>query len=43
MGQVWEELLKVLGVQRVLTLPYHPEGNTINEQCHRTMNNMLCA
>ena len=26
-GRVWEELL-----------PYHPEGNAINEQSHRTMN-----
>ena len=22
-------------------LPYHPEGNAINEQSHHTMNNML--
>ena len=42
-GRVWEELLKVLGVQSVLTSLYHPEGNAINEWSHRTMNNMLCA
>ena len=41
MGQVWEERLKVLGVQRVLPSPYHPEGNTINERSHHLMNNML--
>ena len=40
MGQVWEEVLKALGIQQVLTSPYHPEGNTINEWSHRTMNNM---
>ena len=39
--QVWEELIKALGIQRVLTSPYHPEGNVINEQSHRIMNNML--
>ena len=32
-----------LGVQRVLTSPYHLEGNAINEHSHRTMNNMLRA
>ena len=32
-----------LRVQRVLTSPYHPEGNAINEHSHRTMNNMLRA
>ena len=42
-GQVWEELLEALGVQRVLTSPYHPEGNAINDRSHRTMNNVLCA
>ena len=42
-GQVWEELLKTLGVQRVLTSLYHPEGNAINEWSRCTMNNMLGA
>ena len=32
-----------LGVQHVLTSPYHPEGNAINERSHRTMSNMLRA
>ena len=31
------------GVQRVLTSPYHPKGNAINDHSHRTLNNMLCA
>ena len=39
MGQV----AVLLGVQRVLTSPYHPEGNAINERSHRTLNNMLRA
>ena len=37
------KLMCSLGVQRVLTSPYHPEGNAINERSHRTMNNMLRA
>ena len=35
--------MRSLGVQRVLTSPYHPEGNAINERSHRTMSNMLWA
>ena len=42
-GDVWRKLLRSLGVQRLLTSPYHPEGNAINERSHRTLNNMLCA
>ena len=42
-GDVWGELTRSLGIQRVLTSPYHPEGNSINERSHRTMNNMLRA
>ena len=38
---VWGKLMRSLGVQRVLTSPYHPEGNAVNERSHRTMNNML--
>ena len=40
-GDVWGRLMRSLGIQRVLTSPYHPEGNAINECSHRTMNNML--
>ena len=32
-----------LGVQRLLTSPYHPEGNSINGRSHQTINNMLRA
>ena len=42
-GDVWGKLMRSLGVQHVLTSPYHPEGNAINEQSHRTMGNMLRA
>ena len=42
-GDVWDNLTRSLGIQRVLTSPYHPEGNSINERSHRTMNNMLRA
>ena len=42
-GEVWGKLTSSLGIQRVLTSPYHPEGNSINELSHRTMNNMLRA
>ena len=42
-GEIWGKLMRSLGVQHVLTSPYHPEGNAINECSHRTMNNMLRA
>ena len=42
-GDVWGKLMRSLGIQRVLTSPYHPEGNAINEHSHRTLNNMLRA
>ena len=42
-GDVWGKLLRSLGIQRVLTSPYHPEGNAINECSHQTLNNMLSA
>ena len=38
---IWTKLLRSLGIQQVLTSPYHPEGNAINETSHRTLNNML--
>ena len=40
-SEIWTKLLRSLGIQRVLTSPYHPEGNAINERSHRTLNNML--
>ena len=42
-GEVWGKLTHSLGIQRLLTSPYHPEGNSINERSHRTINNMLRA
>ena len=42
-GEVWSKLTRSLGIQRLLTSPYHPEGNSINELSHRTINNMLRA
>ena len=42
-GEVWAKLTRSLGIQRLLTSPYHPEGNSINERSHRTINNMLRA
>ena len=42
-GEVWNKLTHSLGIQRLLTSPYHPEGNSINERSHRTKNNMLRA
>ena len=43
LGEIWGKLMRSLGVQRLLTSPYHPEGNSINERSHRTINNMLRA
>ena len=42
-GEVWSKLTRSLGIQRLLTSPYHPEGNSINERSHRNINNMLRA
>ena len=42
-GEVWGKLTRSLGIQQLLTSPYHPEGNSINERSHRTINNMLWA
>ena len=42
-SDIWTKLLRSLRIQRVLTSPYHPESNSINERSHRTLNNMLRA
>ena len=42
-SEIWTKLLHSLRIRRVLTSPYHPKGNAINEQSHTTLNNMLCA
>ena len=43
LGEVWNKLTRFLGIQRLLTSPYHPEENSINERSHRTIINMLRA
>ena len=40
---IWTKLLRSLGIQQVLTSPYHPEGNAINERSHQTLNNIISA
>ena len=42
-GEVWGKLTRSLGIQWLLTSPYHPDGNFINERSHQTINNMLRA
>ena len=42
-GEVWTKLTRSLGIQSLLPSAYHPEGNSINELSHRTINNMLRA
>ena len=39
---MWIKLLRSLGTQQVLTLPYHPEDDAFNKRSHQTLNNMLC-
>ena len=40
---IWTQLLPALGIHQILTSPYHPEGNAINEWSHSTLNNLLRA
>ena len=42
-SSIWTKFLRSLGVQQVLTSPYHPEGNAINERSHRTLKTILHA
>ena len=42
-SDIWTKLLRSLGIHLVLTSPYHPEGNAIDERSHRTLNNMFRA
>ena len=38
---VWESLTQMLGAKIKLTAPYYPQGNSVIERSHRTLNNML--
>ena len=42
-SHLWEEISKILGYKLIRTNPYCPQGNSQNERCHRTINNMLRA
>ena len=42
-GGIWTDLMDLLGVQQVLTSPYHPQNNCIVERSHRTIHNLLRA
>ena len=42
-NQIWSELLPLLGIQYVLTSPYHPERNVINKRNHRVIENIMQA
>ena len=42
-SELCQELLEAFGIRQVLTSPYHPQGNAINERSHRTLNNILRA
>ena len=39
-SDIWTKLLCSLGIQQVLTSPYHPEDNAMNERSHLTLNNI---
>ena len=40
-GMIWESLAQLLGAKIKLTSPYYPQGNSVIERSHRTLNNML--
>ena len=42
-GHIWKRMLDLLGCNRLLTSPYHPQGNAIVERSHRTIANMIRA
>lgn len=41
--QLISELLRVAGVKKLRTTPYHPMGNGSVEHFIRTLGNMICA
>ena len=40
-SMIWESLTQMLGAKIKLTSPYYPQGNSVIERSHRTLNNML--
>ena len=40
-GNLFRELCRLLGIDKVRTSPYHPSGNGLIERFHRTLNAML--
>ena len=42
-GHLEKELLELLGIQQLLTFPYHSQGNGIVERSHRMVSNMIWA
>lgn len=42
-GYVWNQVQNILGCSLSMTSPYHPQGNSVCERSHRTVNNLLRA
>ena len=42
-GRVWGDLMDLIGIHRLLTSLYYPQGNGIIERSHHTVGNMVRA
>lgn len=42
-SKLFEQLLKLMGIKKVRTIPYHPQGNGILERWHRSMKQSIVA
>ena len=40
-SSIIEELCKILGIQRLQTMPYHPQTNGLVERSHQTIMHMI--
>ena len=40
-GSIIEELCKILGIQQLWTIPYHPQTNRLVERSHQTIMHMI--